>query len=150
MNIADSSANRSLELIIFCTSANILQVICHASKTAIGIMPLINACPCSLFLPALPTFPDPSTKSIQPIQMLQPRQHDLLARLLNLARQKYLVQNSVHLVKIKHQVQLTHVAEECVQHLDEEMYGFKVGELVVVCVDAGAEEEARVATVDYL
>jgi hypothetical protein len=82
--------------------------------------------------------------------MLQPRQHDLLARLLNLARQKYLVQNSVHLVKIKHQVQLTHVAKECVQHLDEEMYGFKVGELVVVCVDAGAEEEARVATVDYL
>jgi hypothetical protein len=37
--------------------------------------------------------------SLQLIQMRQPRQHDLLTRFLNLARQEDLVQNCVHLSK---------------------------------------------------
>lgn len=82
--------------------------------------------------------------------MLQPRQHNLLTRLFNLARQKNLVQYSIHLVKIEDQIQLAHVAEEGVQHLDEEVDGFEVRELVVVGVDAGAEEEACVAAVHDL
>lgn len=53
-----------------------------------------------------------------------------------------------HLVEIKHQIQLAHVPKKAIQHLDEEMYGLQIRELVVVGVDADAEEEARVAPVD--
>lgn len=80
--------------------------------------------------------------------MFQPRQHDLLTRLLNLARQKDLVEDGVDLVKVEDEVELADVAEEGVEHLDEEVDGLEEGELVVVCVDAGAEEEAGVAAVD--
>lgn len=80
--------------------------------------------------------------------MLQPRQHHLLARLLNLARQKDLVEDGVDLVKVEDEVQLAHVAEEGVEHLDEEVDGLEVRQLVVIRVDARAEEEARVAAVD--
>lgn len=80
--------------------------------------------------------------------MLQPRQHDLLTRLLNLAGQKDLVQNGVDLVEIEDQIQLAHVTEKGIQNFDEEMDGLEVGELVVVCIDACAEEEAGVAAVD--
>ena len=45
-----------------------------------------------------------------------------------------------HLVEIKHQVQLTHIPKELVQHLDEEMDGFEVRQLVVVGVHADTEE----------
>lgn len=101
--------------------------------------------------------------------MLQPRQHNLLTRLLNLPREEDLIQNRIdlfpvsvspsppfpppgrtHLIKIKHQIQLTHVPEEAVEDLDEEVYGLEERELVVVCVDAGAEEQPRVAPVDDL
>jgi hypothetical protein len=82
--------------------------------------------------------------------MLQPRQDDLLARLLNLAGQEDLVQDGVDFVEVKDEVQLANVAEEGVKDLDEEVDGLEVGELVVVGVDAGAEEEARVAAVDDL
>lgn len=82
--------------------------------------------------------------------MLQPRQNNLLTRLLNLPRKEHLVQYGVHLVKVEDEVQLAHVAEEGVQHLDEEVDGFEVRQLVVVGVDARAEEEAGVAAVDDL
>lgn len=91
-----------------------------------------------------------SPQSLQLVQVLQPRQNNLLARLLNLARQEDLVQNSIHLVEVEDEIQLAHVAEEGIQHLDEEVYGLEVRQLVVVCVDAGAEEEPRVAAVDDL
>lgn len=87
---------------------------------------------------------------LQLIQMFQPRQHDLLARLLNLPRQKNLVQDRVHLVEIKDQVQLAHVAEEGVEHLDEEVDRLEERELVVVGVDARAKEEPGVPPVDHL
>jgi hypothetical protein len=80
--------------------------------------------------------------------MLQPRQDRLLTRLLNLPRQKHLIQDSIHLIKVEHQVQLAHVPEERIKDLDEEVDGLEVRQLVVVCVDAGAEEEASVAAVD--
>lgn len=82
--------------------------------------------------------------------MLQPRQHNLLARLLNLARQKDFIEDGVDLVKVEDEVELADVAEEGVEDLDEEVDGLEEGELVVVCVDAGAEEEAGVAAVDDL
>lgn len=82
--------------------------------------------------------------------MLQPRQHNLLARLLDLAGQEDLVQDGVDLVEVEDQVQLADVAEEGVEDLDEEVDGLEEGELVVVCVDAGAKEEAGVPAVDDL
>ena len=82
--------------------------------------------------------------------MFQPRQHDRLTRLLDLARQKHLVQDSVDLVEIEDEIQFAHVAEELVQHLDEEVDRFQVGEFVVGRVDAHAEEEAGVASVHDL
>lgn len=87
---------------------------------------------------------------VQLIQMLQPRQHDLLARLLDLAGEEHLVEDGVDLVEVEDEIELADVAEEGVEHLDEEVDGLEVGELVVVCVDAGAEEEPRVAAVDDL
>lgn len=82
--------------------------------------------------------------------MLQPRQHNLLARLLNLPSQEHFIQYCVDLVEIKHQIQLAHVPKEAVQHLDEEVNRFQIRQLVVVGVDADAEEEAGVAPVDDL
>lgn len=82
--------------------------------------------------------------------MLQPRQHNLLTGLLNLARQENLVQDSIHLVEVEDQVQLAHVPEEGVEHLDKEVDRLEVGELVVVGVDARAEEEPRVPPVHDL
>jgi len=82
--------------------------------------------------------------------MFQPRQNNLLARLLNLPREKHLVQNRIHLVEIEHQVQLAHVSEERVEHLYEEVNRLEERELVVVGVDARAEEEPCVPPVDDL
>lgn len=86
----------------------------------------------------------------QLIQMFEPRQNYLLARLLDLAGQEDLVQDCVDLVEVEDQVQLAYVAEEGVEDLDEEVDGLEVGQLVVVGVDAGAEEQARVPSVDNL
>jgi hypothetical protein len=123
-------------------------------------------------------------RSFQLIQMRQPRQNHLLTRLLNLTRQKNLVQNRInllspsaissplrvpypffflrvfplplflisplpilvitYLIKIKHQIQLTHVPKKRIQHLHEKMYSLQIRQLVVVCVDARAEEKTCV------
>jgi len=88
--------------------------------------------------------------SLQLIQVLQPRQHHLLASLLDLAREEDLVQDGVDLVEVEDEVELAHVAEEGVEHLDEEVDGLEVGQLVVVGVDARAEEEPRVPPVHQL
>ena len=53
------------------------------------------------------------------------------------------------LVEVKHQIQLTNIPKEAVQHLDEEVYRFQVCQLVIIRVDASAEEEPCVAAVDY-
>lgn len=82
--------------------------------------------------------------------MLQPCQHNLFARLLNLARQEDLVQDGVDLVEVEHEVELADVAEKGVEDLDEKVDGLEVGELVVVGVDAGAEKETGVPAVDDL
>lgn len=75
--------------------------------------------------------------SLQLVQVLQPREYDLFARLLNLSSKKDLVQNSInlfhakhqqhvppstlpmsrmssYLVEIEHQVQLAHIAKELI------------------------------------
>lgn len=82
--------------------------------------------------------------------MLQPCQNDLLTRLLDLAGQKHLIENSVDLVEIEDEVEFADVAEKGIKHLNEKMDRLEVGKLVVVGVDARAEEEACVSSVDDL
>lgn len=82
--------------------------------------------------------------------MFQPRQHNLLTGLLDLSSQEHLVEYGVDFVKVEDQVQLTDVAEEGVEDLDKEVDGLEVGELVVVCINAGTEEKAGVPAVDDL
>ena len=55
-----------------------------------------------------------------------------------------------YLVKVKHEVELAHVAEELIEQLDKEVDRLQMHELIVVDVDAQREKEARVATVDDL
>lgn len=80
--------------------------------------------------------------------MLQSRQHRLLTRFLNLPRKEHLIQNRIHLVEVEDEIQLAHVSKERIQNLDEEVNSLEVRELVVVCVDTGAEEETGVSAVD--
>lgn len=82
--------------------------------------------------------------------MLQPSKHDLLACLLDLAGEEDLVEDGVDLVEVEDEVELADVAEEGVEHLNEEVDGLEVRQLVVVGVDARAEEEPRVPPVDDL
>lgn len=82
--------------------------------------------------------------------MLQPRQDDLLARLLDLAGEEYLIEDGVDFVEVEDEVEFADVAEEGVEDLDEEVDGLEEGQLVVVGVDAGAKEEPRVPPVDNL
>jgi len=88
--------------------------------------------------------------SVQLIQMLQPCQHHLLTRLLNLAREKDLVKDRIDLVKVKDQIQLAHVSKERVEHFDKEVQHLEVCQLIIIRVDAGAEKEPRVPSVHNL
>jgi hypothetical protein len=58
--------------------------------------------------------------------------------------------SAAYLVEVEYQVQLTDITEESIQNLHKEMYGFEVCELVIVGVDACAEEETGVSAVDDL
>lgn len=82
--------------------------------------------------------------------MLQPCKHNLLACLLNLARKEHLVEDGVDLVKVEDEIELADVAEEGVEDFYEEVNRLEESELVVVSVDAGAEEQPRVPPVDDL
>ncbi len=53
-----------------------------------------------------------------------------------------------YLVEIKDQIKLAHISEKAIEHLDEEMDGLQVSQLVVVRIHADAEEEPGVAPVD--
>ena len=57
---------------------------------------------------------------------------------------------STHLVEVEHQIKFTHIAEELIQHFDEEVDSFEVRQLVVIGVHTDAEEQPRVSTVDNL
>jgi len=82
--------------------------------------------------------------------VLQPREHNLLRRLLNLAGEEDLIEDGIDLIKIKNKIQLAHVPEKRIEHLHEEVYGLQIRKLVIIRIDAHAEEEAGVAAVDNL
>jgi hypothetical protein len=62
----------------------------------------------------------------------------------------YLVPVSTHLVEIEHQIQLAHIPKEGIQDLHKEMYGLQIRQFVVIRIDAGAEEQARIPSVHNL
>lgn len=74
----------------------------------------------------------------------------MLACLFDLAGQEDLIQYRIHFVKVKDKIQLAHVSEKGIQHLDEEVDGLEVRQLVVICVDARTEEEPGVPAVHNL
>jgi hypothetical protein len=82
--------------------------------------------------------------------MFQPREHNLLARLFDLARQKHLVEDGINLVEVEDKVKLADVSEKGIEDLDKEVNGLEERQLVIVCVDASAKEETGVAAVDDL
>lgn len=47
---------------------------------------------------------------------------------------------SAYLVKVEDQIQFAHIAEELIQHFDEEMDSLEVGQLVVIGIHADTEE----------
>lgn len=55
-----------------------------------------------------------------------------------------------HLVEREHQVQLTNILKERIQHLNKQMDSLKVRQLVIVRVDTDAKEETSITTVDDL
>jgi hypothetical protein len=59
-------------------------------------------------------------------------------------------QGKAYLVKVEHQIQLTYVAEELIQHLYKEVYSLQICQAIVIGVHTCAEEESRVAAIDYL
>lgn len=82
--------------------------------------------------------------------MLQPRQNNLLTRLLNFPGQKNLIQNRIHLIKIKHQIQLTHIPKESIQHLYKKVNRLQIRQLVIIGVDARAKEQTGISSIDDL
>lgn len=52
-----------------------------------------------------------------------------------------------YLPEVEHQVQFADIAKESVENLNKEVYSLEVSELVIVCVNAGTEEEAGVSPV---
>lgn len=113
------------------------------------------------------------------VQMSKPCQNNGFTRLLDLSCKKHFIQYRVYLyrrsawrshnpypaapvlpskilhmtpylVEIEHKVELAHIPKKGIQHFDKKVYRFEVGQLVVVRIDARAEEEAGIPPVDYL
>jgi len=53
-----------------------------------------------------------------------------------------------HLIKVKDQIQLTHIPKKRIQHLHKEMYRLQIRQLVIVRIHTDTEEQSRVAPVD--
>ena len=52
-----------------------------------------------------------------------------------------------YLVEVENKVQFTHVAKERIQNLYKEMYSLQISQLIIICVDARAEEQSRIAAI---
>lgn len=55
-----------------------------------------------------------------------------------------------YLVKVEDQIEFADIAEEGIQDLDKKVDCLKVGQLVVVGINAQTKEQASIATVDNL
>lgn len=72
----------------------------------------------------------------------------MFASLFDLAGQEDFVEDGIYFVEVEDEVQLADIAEEGIEDLDKEVDGLEVCKFVVVGVDADAEEEACVSSVD--
>ena len=79
--------------------------------------------------------------------LLEARKHVRLARLLDLAREEHLVEHSAHLVEVEHEIQLAHILKVRVEDFDKQVDRLEVCQLVVLCVDARAEVQARIPAI---
>ena len=61
-----------------------------------------------------------------------------------------LTPSATYLVEVEHQIQLTHIPKESVQYLHKEVYSLQVCELVIIRIDASAEEQPCVPPVHNL
>ena len=89
-------------------------------------------------------------KLFQFLQHLYPFQYLLLTGLLYLSGQDVFIQNGVHAVEVKNDVELTNVGKVAVQKLHEQVDGLQVAELVVGNVHGDGEEQTGVSAVDEL
>lgn len=60
------------------------------------------------------------------------------------------IAHDTYLVEIEHQVQLTHIPKELIQHLNKEMDSLEIGKLVIIGIDTDAEEQPRISPIDNL
>lgn len=70
-----------------------------------------------------------------------------LTCLSNLSGQKHFIHDTVHLVEVEHEIQFAHVVEVLIQNLDEVVYSFQVGQIVITDVDTDAKIQASIPTV---
>lgn len=89
-------------------------------------------------------------RSFQFLQLLESCQNDVFTCFFDLTRQEHFIQNSIHFVKVEHEVQLTYIVKEGVKDLDKQMDGFQICEFVVVGVHAYTKEETSVTSIHYL
>jgi hypothetical protein len=81
-------------------------------------------------------------------QQLDPIQNLPFARLLNLPRQHEFVQNGIHLVEIKDNVQFTHIGKEGIQQFHKQMYRLQVRKLIVGQIHGNRKKQTRVPPVN--
>lgn len=84
------------------------------------------------------------------LTLIKSTENDELARLFDLARQEDLIEDGIDLVKIENEIEFADVSEKGIEHLDKEVDRFEVGQLVVVGIDAYAEKETGIASIDDL
>ena len=92
----------------------------------------------------------PHASSFQPLQVFHAVQYSPLARLLYLAPEDVLVKNGVHLVEVKHNVQLAHIAEELVKDAHEQVDCLHEQQLIVCHIGTEAEVQTSIPAVNEL
>lgn len=94
----------------------------------------------------------PFTKEnlLERVERQQLFQHLGLRSLPDLTRQEHLVHDGVNLVEVKHQIELAHIVEVLVQHLDKVVDRLQIAQVVVVHVHADAKVQPGVPPVHDL
>lgn len=59
-------------------------------------------------------------------------------------------EKETHFVKVKHQIQLTHIPEKTIEHLDKEVNSFQIRQLIIIRVDADTKEQSRITPINNL
>lgn len=55
-----------------------------------------------------------------------------------------------YLVEIKYQIQLAHISEEAIQHLNEEMYSLQICQFIIIRIYTCAKKQACISSVNNL